>query len=126
MEHARNTYPEECCGFLIGTDSGPRIVQRVLPAWNTARPSKLKRYNIDPTELLRASEEANRSNLELFGVYHSHPDAPVEPSVIDLEFAWPDFTYLVLSLQNGDPRDVGAWSLNQAHTAFEPDELRVV
>ena len=100
-------------------------MRRVLPAWNTAQPSKLKRYSIDPTELVRADEEANRSNLKLFGVYHSHNDAPVEPSVIDFEFAWPDFTYLVLSLQSGEPRDVGAWSLNHTRTAFESDELRL-
>ena len=110
----------------MGTDSGPRIVRRVLPAWNVAQPSRLKRYSIDPPELIRAGEEARRSNLELFGVYHSHPDAPVEPSAVDLEFAWPDFTYLVLSLQSGEPRDVGAWSLNETRTAFELDKLKVV
>jgi len=24
MSHAKSTYPEECCGFLLGLDSGVR------------------------------------------------------------------------------------------------------
>jgi proteasome lid subunit RPN8/RPN11 len=91
-----------------------------------AASSKLKRYSIDPPELIRAGEEARRSGLDLIGVYHSHPDAAVVPSRVDLQFAWPDFTYLILSLEGGEPRDVGAWSLNQAGTAFELNELQVI
>jgi len=125
INHARSVYPEECCGFLIGTKSNPRRVSRVLTAQNVAQPSRLKRYNIDPKELIRADEEARRSGLNLIGVYHSHPDAPVEPSQFDLEHAWPAYTYIVLSLQNGEPRDVAAWSLSQNGTAFQLDELRV-
>ena len=77
-------------------------------------------------ELTRATEEGGRSNLRLFGVYHSHPDAPVEPSRADLEFAWPGFTYLVLSLQSGEVRDIAVWSLNEAGSQSSIDELKVV
>ena len=125
IAHARNTYPEECCGFLIGSNSDHIIVRRVLATRNTAQPSRLRRYSIEPQELIRADEEARRTSLELLGIYHSHPDAPVAPSKIDLEYAWPKFTYLVLSLQGGEPYDVGAWSLNCSGTGFEPDELEV-
>ena len=124
IAHARNTYPEECCGFLIGSNSDHRIVRRALATRNTANP-RLRRYSIEPQELIRVDDEARRTNLELLGIYHSHPDAPVAPSKIDLEYAWPKFTYLVLSLQGGEPYDVGAWSLNRSGTGFEPDELEV-
>ena len=126
VAHARTTYPEECCGFLIGRNTDQRSVQRVLAARNAATPSRAKRYQIDPNELLHAHEEASRSNLELIGVYHSHPDAPVEPSQFDLEYAWPSLTYIVVSLQGGEPRDIGAWYLDQTARAFELDELKVV
>lgn len=126
IAHARDKYPEECCGFLTGTNSDETIVRRVQAAHNAATPSRLKRYRIDPRELIRAGEEARRLNLELVGVYHSHPDAPVEPSRIDFEYAWPNFNYLILSLEAGEPRDVGVWSLNRAGTQFEPNELAVV
>jgi hypothetical protein len=28
MNHARSTYPEECCGFLLGIDSEDRTINR--------------------------------------------------------------------------------------------------
>jgi len=126
IAHAREKYPEECCGFLTGTNSSQTIVERVQAARNAAVPPRLKRYRIDPRELIRAGEEARRLNLELVGVYHSHPDAPVEPSRVDLEYAWPNFNYLILSLQGGEPRDVAVWSLNRSGTQFELTELAVV
>ena len=43
-----------------------------------------------------------------------------------MEFAWPGFTYLVLSLQSGEVRDIAVWLLNEAGTEFSPDELKVV
>jgi len=88
-------------------------------------PPRLKRYNIDSYDLIRASEDAHRSGLHIIGVYHSHPDAPVEPSQFDLEHAWPNLMYVVISLLRGRPLDIGAWSLNQAATAFELHELKV-
>jgi len=109
----------------VGHNSDQRAVHRVVAAKNVAPSTRAKRFSIDPNEFIRAEEEAKRSNLALIGFYHSHPDAPVEPSRIDFENAWPKFTYIVISLQNGEPRDVGAWSLNQAATGFELDELKV-
>jgi len=126
LNHARSAYPEECCGFLIGRSSEPRQVDRVLPAENAARSSRNKQYRIDPVEFIRADEEARRSSLDLIGFYHSHPDAPVEPSQTDLENALLSYTYLVLSLQNGEPRDVAAWSLSRDKSAFELIELRIL
>jgi proteasome lid subunit RPN8/RPN11 len=59
------------------------------------------------------------------GFYHSHPDAPVQPSQTDLENAWPFYTYLIVSLQDGEPRDVAVWLLRQDKVAFELDELQL-
>jgi proteasome lid subunit RPN8/RPN11 len=123
IDHARSTYPEECCGLLIGTDR--RIVERALAARNAAEALRMRRYRIDSSDLFRAREEALRAGLTLIGAYHSHPNAPVEPSQLDLDYAWPNFTYLVISLKEGEPQEVGAWSLNQTATAFEPEELQV-
>jgi proteasome lid subunit RPN8/RPN11 len=126
MNHARSTYPEECCGFLLGVDSGHRTILRALAAQNVNEGLPTRTYNINPTDLVRADEEARRSNLELIGIYHSHPDVPPQPSQVDLEHAWPWYTYLVLSLQNGEPTDVAAWALSQDRSTFHLDDLRVI
>lgn len=126
MNHARSTYPEECCGFLLGKGSDVRKIERALSAQNMNRGSPKSRFNIDPMELVRADEEAQRSNMDLIGLYHSHPDAPAQPSLVDLENAWPWYTYLVVSVQNGEPRSVAAWLLSEDRATFHLDDMRVM
>jgi proteasome lid subunit RPN8/RPN11 len=126
LNHAKSTYPEECCGFLLGVDSGIRRINRVLPAKNANQNSRRNRYNIDPKELIRADEEARRLRLELIGIYHSHPDAPAQPSSFDLEHAWPWYIYVVLSVPKGEPRDVAAWCLTEDRSRFNRDDLKIM
>ena len=110
MSHARSAYPEECCGFLIGMDSDVRSIERIVAVENSNPESRKIGYSINPMDMVRADEEARRSNMDLIGIYHSHPDALAQPSQVDLDHAWPWYTYLSLSIQNAEPRDVAAWS----------------
>ena len=96
-----------------------------MAAVNAAQPPKMKRYRIEPNQLAHAHSKASRSNIHLIGIYHSHPDAPVDPSRLDFDYALPNFTYIVISLQAGEPRDIAAWVLNHEATAFELDELKI-
>ncbi len=123
LNHARSSYPVECCGFLIGI-SGERRIHRVLTAQN--QDSRRDRYTVDPKELIQADENARRLGMEIIGIYHSHPDGPAQPSQTDLEYAWPHYAYLVLSVQNGEPKDFAVWYLDDDRTGFHLDELRVV
>ncbi len=127
--HAKLTYPEECCGFLLGLDDSKknrvRTIHRALSASNANQESRRTRYNIDPVEYIRADEEARRSNLNLVGFYHSHPDAPARPSQFDLNNAWAWYTYMVLSVQNGIPKDVFAWVLSEDRSGFNEDDLKI-
>lgn len=126
MTHAKSTYPEECCGFLLGLDSEVRRIERVISVQNVNQDSRKNRYNIDPKDLIRADEEARRANMSLLGIYHSHPDAPAQPSQFDLEHAWPWYTYLLLSVQNGQPDHFAAWSLSEDRSTFHLDVLKVI
>lgn len=54
MSHAKSTYPEECCGFLLGLDSVVRTVERIVSVQNVNQDSRRNRYNIDPKDLIRA------------------------------------------------------------------------
>ena len=126
LNHARSAYPEECCGFLLGSDSIMRMINGALPVQNASNESPKNRYNIQPEELVRADEEARKLRLELIGIYHSHPDAPARPSSIDLEHAWPWYTYLALSVLGGEPREVTAWFLNEDRSRFDREDLKIV
>ena len=124
--HAQSTYPEECCGFLIGTTITEKWVRRVLPAPNSNHQSRTNRYSIDPVEIVRADETAQRESLDLLGIYHSHPDAPPQPSLIDRQFAWPTYTYLIVSIDNRVVKEVGAWQLSKDECNFRSEDLTII
>ena len=126
FNHARSTYPEECCGFLLGSNSRLRKINRALRARNSSSESPRNRYSIQPEELIHADEEARKLRLDLIGIYHSHPDAVAQPSSIDLKHAWPWYTYLVLSVHSGEPRYITAWLLNENGSRFNREDLKIV
>ncbi|MGA2904409.1 MAG: M67 family metallopeptidase, partial [Candidatus Korobacteraceae bacterium] len=72
--HGEETYPNECCGILLGTSEGDvRTVRSTIRCNNTRTDSPENRYHIDPRELLRIQREAHESGLDIVGFYHSHP-----------------------------------------------------
>jgi proteasome lid subunit RPN8/RPN11 len=125
INHAEKAYPEECCGFLLGVNTDERRILRALLVPNANKLDRGRRYNIDPIEIIRADEIAQKSNLEVIGVYHSHPGAPPRPSQVDLENAWPWYTYLVVAVENGHENGVGAWKLSEDRSTFQPVKLIV-
>jgi proteasome lid subunit RPN8/RPN11 len=76
-------------------------------------------------EIIRADEAAQRSNLQLIGIYHSHPDALPQPSQVDLEHGWPWYIYLVVAIEKGRSTGVQAWQLNEDGSTFRPVDLQV-
>jgi len=137
--HAEETYPEECCGLLLGTlQSNPKtwIVSEVwsvqnawteelaesynLPQASIVDPhSRRDRYWIDPQDLLNAQRYGRDRQVNLIGVYHSHPDHPARPSECDRQLAWTGYIYLIASLQNGHVCDTSSWALDDHHR-FQP------
>src|SRR6266545_2883855 len=86
IEHARATYPNECCGAMLGTVDGDRKSVRVaLPLENAYSGIQRSRYELRPQDLLKAEQEARRHSLDLVGIYHSHPDAGAYFSETDLK-----------------------------------------
>ena len=91
LEHlekiALETYPEECCGVLLGQ---ARSVSAIWPAANIHDGAKSDRYAIDPLELLEVYKSTREGGREVIGYYHSHPDRAAIPSATDLASAVPD------------------------------------
>ena len=104
--HAEAEYPHECCGGLIGTIEGDtKIVTQIVPIQNnwedTGDETKTRRFMITSDDYRQLERKASDENAQLLGFYHSHPDHPPEPSKTDLKFAWPFFSYPILSVQKG-------------------------
>ena len=130
-DHARRTYPDECCGFLIaGPDppgpSGPRAIVAVEPAPNEFEGERRRRFLLRPEELLAAEQRHSATGRVVAGFYHSHPDHPARPSQFDQEHAWPWYTYVVLAVTAKKVGDTRAFELDADRQVFEEVPLLTV
>ena len=112
-EHARDAYPGECCGLLLGLRrDGQRIIHEVINADNAVgRARAAQRYEIAGQAYLHADRHARARGWDVLGIYHSHPDAPPIPSRTDLAEAWPEYVYLIVHVADGTPGAARAWTL---------------
>jgi proteasome lid subunit RPN8/RPN11 len=122
--HGAETYPHECCGALLGRDvDGSRRVLELLPLTNRRDDSPRNRFEVTPDDVRFAEKVAREKQLELIGWYHSHPDAPARPSGYDRDHAWPWYSYVIVSLQNGEPRDTASWRLRDDRSRYDPEKI---
>ena len=123
LSHARETYPHECCGILMG-DGEKRLVKKLLRTENRFKGRLRDRYSIDPKDLLRAEREARTEGMEILGFYHSHPDHPPRPSSFDREMAWPLYSYIIIAV-NAMGAEVRAWWLEDEDGEFREERIEV-
>jgi proteasome lid subunit RPN8/RPN11 len=102
IAEAERAYPTECCGILVGRWQDARSVTSARPAANVSRDGRRDRYEIDPADIHRVWRETDGSDEQIIGFYHSHPGFPPHPSVHDAMKAWPYYSYLIVSIRNGN------------------------
>ncbi len=126
--HAVEVQPRECCGILVGEPArkGEVWIRRVVAAENTRGDRPADRYSIHPRTLLAAHQEARAQGLEVLGYYHSHPEGRAWPSPVDRRAAWPEVSYLILSLACGQVVDRRSWRLSGDSGVFEEEEIVLV
>jgi proteasome lid subunit RPN8/RPN11 len=101
--HGEETYPDECCGVLLGhsTADGWRVVEAVR-ADNRRTDSAHNRYMIAPVELVKIQRQAHQQGLDIAGFYHSHPDHPAQWSPTDFaEAHWIGCSYVITAVEKG-------------------------
>jgi len=102
--HGEETYPNECCGVLLGRfgDDGSRMVTAMARCDNSRTDAPHNRYSIDPRELVRIQREGRERGEDIVGFYHSHPDHPAQWSSTDLaEAHWIGCSYVITSVEKG-------------------------
>ena len=125
-EHGEQTYPHECCGFLLGRRDGDRKrVEAVRRAGNAREDSPQNRYLITPEEMLRTEREARQAGQSILGFYHSHPDVPARPSQYDLTHAWPVYSFVIMSVRQGKATEMFSWVLVEDGSRFEEEAIVV-
>ena len=120
--HASVSYPDECCGVLIGRTSGDAtVVERVLSVGNERQDSRHNRFLISPETVLAAHKEARALGLDVVGYYHSHPDHPARPSEFDREHAWPGMSYLIVSVEKRQVVEARSWRLADDREGYDEE-----
>jgi proteasome lid subunit RPN8/RPN11 len=124
--HAVATYPDECCGALIGAaaDAGATRVIATLALPNTTEEGARRRFLVRPADYRAAESRARETGEELVGFYHSHPDHPARPSPYDLDHAWPNLSYVIVSVTGARPVDVRSWRLRDDRSHFLEEPIR--
>lgn len=140
--HAQSTYPDECCGLLLGknTQDGKTLVEVMAMenAWSASSvesfaeidasldpgADKNSHYTIAPEVMLQVQKESRDRGLDIIGIYHSHPDHPAIPSQFDQVCAWQTYSYIIVSVPQGKAGELQSWSLDDNHQ-FQPEEIIV-
>lgn len=120
-------YPHESCGLILGDiKENTFICQEIHKAKNLS--DNPIRFILDPVDFIKIQEYADRKNIEIIGVYHTHPDHPPIASQYDLEAAVDGLVYIIMSVWNGNKRgDTKAYILTEKRTFIEiPIEIKKI
>jgi cysteine synthase B len=124
--HAAEAYPHECCGAVIGPRGG--AVTLALRLGNISEAGRERRFLVSPLDYQRAERTAEIAGAELMGFYHSHPNHPAVPSDFDLQHAWPNLSYVIVSVSQSAPAAAQAgalrsWRLRHDRIAFDEEKV---
>ena len=92
IAHVDMHAPFEACGLLAGHDSK---VETVLEVTNQAQSPV--RFVMDPIEQLNAFEWIDSNEMELVGIFHSHPTGPETVSPTDIAEAAYAVVYVIFA-----------------------------
>jgi proteasome lid subunit RPN8/RPN11 len=130
QQHGEETYPNECCGVLVGKfdEAGGKTVKTVVKCSNTRTDSPQNRYHISPVELVHIQREAELAGDDIVGFYHSHPDCPDQWSSTDLADAyWTGCSYVITQVEKGTAVHTNSFLLRgtEEDKHFEDEAIQV-
>jgi len=128
--HGVETYPYECCGALLGrensSDGAAGVAREVLglfPLVNRRDDSPRNRFAVTSEDVREAERAATAQGFEVIGWYHSHPDHPARPSDFDRDHAWPWYSYIIVSVHTGVPKDMTSWRLKDDRSGYFEEKI---
>lgn len=133
---AKRCYPEEACGFLLGTIGAHREAREFIPCQNIQNelhekdPVRYPRtaetaYAIDPLVKEDMEKRAKFHGLKILAIVHSHPDHEAYFSKEDRDMAapwgeplFPDVSYVVVSVFDNEIRAVSDYFWSEREKDF--------
>jgi proteasome lid subunit RPN8/RPN11 len=112
QEQSEAAYPFEGCGLLLGPYAADKLVTRIAILKNALREEGRGRFDFtfSPQEFMAAQLAAEKENLDVVGIYHTHPDHPPKPSKTDesqpMLAGW---ISIIASVHGGTFKEAKAW-----------------
>ncbi|MGK0391011.1 MAG: proteasome lid subunit RPN8/RPN11 [Maribacter sp.] len=125
MEEGEKNFPNEACGFLYGTEKNQRIIKKAIPVINSKEGDQKRRFAISAFDYMKAERYALDNDIQLLGIYHSHPDHPAIASEHDLKVAMPYFSYVIVSVLKGKADKVMSWKLKEEKREFQEEKVLI-
>src|SRR5690242_19435277 len=110
-DYVEQQAPLEACSLLAGKNDH---VEKVLLIRTQAQSPT--RFVMEPYEQLRAFDWIESNDLELLGIFHSHPTGPEVPSPTDIGEAAYEVVQLIWSRNQDHWKIRGFWIENGAWT----------
>ena len=127
LSHSEKEYPHECCGFILGQFKDEEVFGvEYLPVSNIKEENRERRFLIDPLTYKKAEDKADDQGMSIISIVHSHPDHPDKPSDFDQDHAWPGFSYIIISVQNGKIASYRSWQLNENRKYFIEENIKII
>jgi len=96
---SRAAYPHEACGVLVGERSGAEVHVTSVVCGRNLEPARPEaRFELDPVTLVSAAADARSRDLEVVGIWHSHPGGPARPSAADERGLWHGWAQVIVGV----------------------------
>jgi proteasome lid subunit RPN8/RPN11 len=127
--HGATSYPYEGCGLLLGrAEVGENMAEAIFPVPNRWENEEEKSYRflIHDQDMLQAELAAAAQDLDVIGIFHSHPDHPPDASLRDLAWAaWSGYSYLITEVRDKKPVRSRSWQLLIDRSGFEQETIEI-
>ena len=84
-KYSNRESPNESCAILFGSNVNDTLTIREIFLTENIEKSPVN-FTISNEELITAYSEAEKMNLEVIGIFHSHPDSVPYPSSTDEKY----------------------------------------
>lgn len=112
QEQAEAAYPFEGCGLLLGPFTAEKVATRIVTLRNTLRDEGRGRFDFrfSAQEFVEAQRAADKEELDVVGIYHTHPDHPPRPSATDASQPMlSGWINVIASVHGGRFKTASAW-----------------
>ncbi len=120
--------PEEVCGLLVGVTSGTDVFIDNFLLMRNVSPTPDLAFEIDPESLLQMQKLLREQQVDIVGVYHSHPTGNIKPSQSDLDQAnIPGWVWLIGAINEDEDYHYGAYiHKSDGKNKFVEEEIALV